>query len=94
MLLHCVCQMDELRRTQEAERQEQEVTHRKEMESLRQQYETSIEGEDKTPLKTDLILKCFYYYNVYNQTCYTHTYNKQHGGHGNKLFKQQHHNIK
>ncbi|XP_067114778.1 LOW QUALITY PROTEIN: microtubule-associated tumor suppressor 1 homolog [Osmerus mordax] len=37
-------QMDELRRTQEAERQEQEVTHRKEMESLRQQYETSIQA--------------------------------------------------
>ena len=51
LLLHWACQMEELRRTQEAERQEQEVTHREEMESLRQQYETSIQGEDKTQLK-------------------------------------------
>lgn len=37
-------QVEDLRRQQEAERKNQEVSHSQEMESLKQQYETSVEG--------------------------------------------------
>lgn len=46
MTLICVCvlQVQELRSRQEAERKNQEVSHSQKMESLKQQYETSVQG--------------------------------------------------
>lgn len=44
----CILQVEELRSRQEAERKNQEVSHSQKMESLKLQYETSIQGACRT----------------------------------------------
>lgn len=44
LICMCVLQVEELRSRQEAERKNQEASHSQKMESLKLQYESSIQG--------------------------------------------------